>query len=143
MFTSCLEKQNKLIQLFKQCSNDEECYKKIIEFGRALPSFNLLEKNEANLVPGCQSVMYLHAEQKGECLSFNACSDALISAGLAAILIEVYSGETAETILKCAPDFLNSTAIPMRLTPSRANGLYSIHHTMKQKAIKFLIAKTS
>lgn len=120
MFTSCIEKQNKIIELFKNCSCDEDRYKKIIEFGSHLEPFDPGQKIKDHLVSGCQSVMFLHAKKENNLIFFQAFSDALISAGLAAILIAVYSGETAETILKCPPDFLETAGIPMRLTPSRA-----------------------
>lgn len=96
-----------------------------------------------NLVKGCQSTMYLHAELVGNVIHFTADSDALISAGLAAILIQVYSGETPETVLTCPPEYLETLGISASLTPSRANGLYSIHLKMKQEALKLLMKKTS
>lgn len=81
--------------------------------------------------------MYLRSFYDNGIIVFEAASDALISAGLAALLIQVYSNETPEAILKCPPTFLESTGLSASLTPSRANGLYSIHLRMKQDALKF------
>lgn len=139
MFTQCLEKQQRIKNLFATCASAEEKYAKIIEMGRKLPPLKPVFCKEENLVSGCQSRMYLHTFPKNGTLIFEAQSDALISAGLAALLIDVYSGETPETILKCAPTYLEEIGIYASLTPSRSNGLYSLHLRMKQEALKALI----
>lgn len=136
-------KNNKVIESdFAGCSLPEMIYQKIIEWGKKLPPFNPEWKNEENLVSGCQSLMYLHAETQEGKIYFYAASDALISAGLAALLIEAYNGETPETVLTSPPLFLDSIGIPASLTPGRANGLASLYLKMKQEALKFLIVST-
>lgn len=139
MFTSCLKKQLLLKTLFNDCLCEEAKYKKIIELGRQQPQLDPCYKVPENIVKGCQSTMYLHSQCHEEGVIFAASSDALISSGLAALLIQVYSGETPETILKCPPHFLEDLGVNASLTPSRANGLYSIHLKMKQEALKFLM----
>ena len=139
MFESCLKKQQQFKSLFEQYNTEELKYQKIMELGKLLPHLPAAEKNQLNIVTGCQSTMYLSSYLKDEVVVFAAESDALISAGLAAILIHVYSGETPETILKCPPSYLDELGIGASLTPSRANGLYSIHLRMKQEALKFIM----
>jgi cysteine desulfuration protein SufE len=124
---------------FRALHSQEMLYQKIMEWGKKLPSFEPAWKCEENLVPGCQSMMYLFTQLKGQHLYFYAASDALISAGLAALLIDVYSGEPPETILLTPPDFLEELAIPSALTPGRANGLASLYLKMKQEAVRFLL----
>lgn len=141
MYESCLEKQAAIKSLFAECQSTEATYAKIIELGRALPALKSELKNESNRVQGCQSNMFLHSFESGESIYFEAESDALISAGLAALLLYVYSGESAETILKCPPTYLEELGISNSLTPNRANGLYSIHLRMKQEALKILMKK--
>ncbi len=126
---------------FAACSNEEERYQKIIELGREQPSLSENEKIEANLVKGCQSQMYLVSHLEENQVIFQAESDALISAGLAALLVKVYSGEAPETVLKCPPTYLEELGISASLSPSRANGLYSLHLRMKQDALKLLMEK--
>lgn len=128
---------------FLTCSTSEEVYQKIISWGRRLPPFKEEWKCEANRVLGCQSLMYLHVELKNGKLFFSAASDALISAGLAALLIEAYNGVAPETLLKTSPAFLEDLKIPASLTPGRANGLASLFLKMKQEALHHLIAKTA
>lgn len=136
MFESCLAKQQQIKDLFATCSSEEQKYEKIIEFGRSQSRLSLEDKIPENLVKGCQSVMYLKSVYENGRIYFSADSDALISAGLAAILLKAYSGETPETILKCPPTYLDDLGISASLTPNRANGLYSIHLRMKQDALK-------
>lgn len=143
MYQSCLDKQEQVKILFSACLNEEEKYQKIIQLGRMLPPLTPEDKSPENKVKGCQSAMYLKSWIKGDRVFFAGESDALISSGLAAVLIQVYSGETPEVILKCAPDYLEQLGISASLTPSRANGLYSIHLRMKQDALKYLIQQHS
>ena len=140
MFASCIEKQKWVIALFSECASQEEKYKKIIDLGRSAAPLDVSLKSADNLVHGCQSVVYLHSFLKDGKVIFAAESDALISAGLAAMLIQVYSGESPETILKCPPDYLKETGVSASLTPNRANGLYSMHLRMQQDALKFLVS---
>lgn len=141
MYQNCLNKQEEIKKIFNACATTEERYKKIIAFGQQLQRMNPLYKTEENLVKGCQSVMYLHASHKNGKILFEADSDALISFGLAALLIAIYSDETPETILKCPPTCLDDLGLLASLSPSRANGLYSIHLKMKQEALKALLKK--
>lgn len=141
MFESCINKQNQIRSLFNSLSSEDLKYQKIIELGRQLTSLRAEEKTPENIVKGCQSVMYLSSQFVNGSVIFNASSDALVSAGLAALLIKIYSGETPETILKCPPDCLEDLGVSASLTPNRANGLYSIHLRMKQDALKFYMQR--
>lgn len=139
MSTSCLEKQQKIIQEFSGLTTSQAKYERIMQMGREGKILADEYKIEANLVSGCQSQMYLHSRLENGTLSFTAASDALISAGLAQLLIFVYQGESAETVLTCPPDYLKVLGLDAALSPSRSNGLYSIHLKMKQDALKHLL----
>jgi sulfur transfer protein SufE len=141
MFDSCKDKQNNLEKLFSGCLTNEEKYQKIIQLGRELPPLRPELRLAENLVKGCQSTTYLASEWRNGSVFFSASSDALISAGLAALLIAVYSGEPPEAILKFPPLFLENLGVNGSLTPSRANGLYSMHLRMKQEALRLTIEK--
>lgn len=141
MFESCLEKQQKIKDLFLSCPTDEAKYEKIIELGRRLPPLSADDKTPENLVKGCQSQMYIHSYWLNDTIIFETESDALISAGLAALLVHVYSGEPPESILKCPPAYLDEIGISSSLTPNRASGLYSMHLRMKQEALKMLVER--
>lgn len=138
MKESFLTNLAELKSTFSCCTSAEAKYKKIIELGQHLPPFNPEAKVSANLVHGCQSVMYLETISKDGRVFFNADSEALISRGLAALLIKAYSGQLAEIILKCPPDFLAELGIQNSLSPSRSNGLASLYLKMQQDSLQSL-----
>jgi cysteine desulfuration protein SufE len=140
MYTSCLEKQQAVKTLFAPCQDMEAKYRLLIDLGRQQKQLAADKKTADNIVRGCQSTVYLHTQMVDGSLVFEAESDALISAGLAMLLVKVYSGESPEAILKCPPTYLEEIGINNALTPSRANGLHHIHLRMKQEAIKVLAA---
>lgn len=141
LFASCLAKQSKLKALFDSLPTPESKYQKIINLGRALPSLEEKFKTPENLVEGCQSEVYLHAVSKEGCVSFTVSSDALISNGLAALLIAVYGGELPEVILKCPAYFIEELGLHATLSPGRSNGLSSIYLKMKKEALKLFLIK--
>lgn len=143
MYSSCLEKQEQVKLFFLNCADEQAKYEKIILLGKENSPLEECYKIPSNKVHGCQSTMYLHATYTDGRVYFKVESDALISAGLANLLIQVYSGETPEAIIKCPPDYLEELGISASLTPSRANGLYSIHLRMKQEALRFLVSEQS
>jgi cysteine desulfuration protein SufE len=117
----------------------EERYRTLMDMGRNLPPYPDAYKTPDHIVRGCQSTLYLRATALDGKIFFEAHSDALISAGLAALLIAAYSGESAESILKNPPDFMTELGIQASLSPNRSNGLANIHLRMKQEALKSLI----
>lgn len=143
MYENCVKKQKEIGLLFSSCLTAEDRYHRIIQMGRELKPLAIERRLPENRVVGCQSLTYLESAYRDGLVYFSASSDALISAGLAALLIHVYSGESPEAILKCPPDFLNELGISASLTPNRANGLYSMHLRMKQEALKHLLKSTS
>jgi cysteine desulfuration protein SufE len=136
------ELENRLLSLQKKfhlMTVADEKYAYLIELGRALPSYPQDCRTSDRIVPGCQSTLYLEAHMEEGKLFFQSSSDALISQGLAALLIHVYSGLPAEMILLNPPVFLHELGIFASLSPHRSNGLASIYTRMKQEALKFLI----
>lgn len=137
--TACLEKQRKVKFLFDGCVTAEQKYQKIIELGRQLPPYPAELKTPERLVKGCQSAMYLHSQLVDGKVQFRAFSEALISAGLAALLIAVYCDEPPETILTCPLHLLEELGIDGTLSPGRSNGLASLFQRMKKDALNFLV----
>ncbi len=138
-FETCLAKQKQLKQLLSSLPTPEKKYQKIIELGAALPFYPSELKLPENLVKGCQSLMYLHTELSAEgTLRFFAHSEALISQGLAALLISIYNEENPLVVLTCPPSCLSEIGVQASLSPSRSNGLASLYLKMKQEALKFL-----
>lgn len=134
-----LQSHQQAKDLFKDCSTKERIYQKIIELGKTLPEMPEKHKTSENLVNGCQSLVYLHAELVEKKVYFTAFSEALISAGLAALLIQAYQGQSPETILKIRPSFLEELQIPAVLSPGRSNGLASMYLRMQKISLNFLL----
>lgn len=142
-FEECLKKQRALKQLFHECRTHEDKYTKIIQIGRQLAAYPEVYKTADHSVRGCQSTMYLYANLEHGKVHYWAHSEALISAGLAALLIAVYDAEPPEVILQCPPLFLEELGIHQALSPSRANGLSSLFLKMKQEALQFYLLQSN
>jgi len=137
-FKSCLDSQERLRECFSSRHTAEEKYTKVIEMGRSLEPYPKEDKTPTHLVKGCQSLLYLKSSYHEGKMHFLAASDALISAGLAALLLMIYEGEPPEAILKCPPAVLKDLELTSYLSPSRANGLRSLYLRMQQDAIQVL-----
>lgn len=121
---------------FNLLTTPEDRYSYLIDLGRALSPYPPELRTPDHIVPGCQSTLYLATTVEEGKLFFSAQSDALISAGLAALLIAAYSGTTPKYILLNPPAFLHELGIFASLSPNRSNGLASIYMRMKQEAMK-------
>lgn len=138
MSKSIEEIQEQIIQEFLSQKTWESKYKSIIQKGREIPPWPESEKSEDLKVKGCQSQVWLkaHLELNG-CVRFEMDSDALISKGLATLLLQVYSNQTPQEILKKEPYFIEEIGLSRHLSMSRANGLYSIVRQIKYYARAF------
>jgi cysteine desulfuration protein SufE len=121
-------------QLFSSCPNAQARYETLIELGRAAPPLPAELKTEANRVPGCQSILYLHAELREGVLHCVAEADALISNGLVALMLSIYSGLTPEQILRNPPHFLERLGLSESLSMTRLQGLASIYRALQKWA---------
>ena len=132
-------KQETIKILFDACKTTESRYELIISLGKKLPPMSPLYKTTPNLVDGCQSKLYLHSVLTNNTLQFECDSDALISRGLAAILLHLYNNETPEHILKNPPTILSDLNIFVSLSPTRAHGLRSLFLKMQKIALQHLV----
>lgn len=101
-------------------------YRQIIDWGRALPAYPDAWRDKAHKVEGCQSQVWLAAEQRDGRLFLAGASDAAIVSGLVALLLRVYSGRTAAEILGTDPSFLKDLDLIGNLSGTRANGVVSM-----------------
>lgn len=138
------QKHEALLEKFSKSKNPEQIYEKIIELGRALPPISKDLKTKENLVAGCQSEVFLHTEIAidGK-IFYHIGSEALISSGLAALLLLIYQGEPAELILLYPPLFISDLGLAKSLSPGRSNGLASIYARMKQETTRLYIQKNN
>ncbi len=113
----------KILEDFSKIPDWEARYKRLIDLGKELPAMDEQNKTDTNKVRGCQSQVWLWANMEGEHIFFQADSDASITKGIVALLVNVYSGSTPDEILVTKPDFLAELGIREHLSMSRANGL--------------------
>lgn len=135
------EKQQKIKDFFSNLSSPNDKYEKIIELGRKLPPLSPTARIEQNLVQGCQSLLYLETTTKDGFIYFNADSEALISKGLAALLIDVYSEQLPTALFQHPPLFLTEIGLHQALSPARSNGLASLFKKMQLAAAALLSEK--
>ncbi|HEX7388822.1 MAG TPA: SufE family protein [Acidiphilium sp.] len=101
-------------------------YQFIIELGQSLPPFPEAWQTDNRLVPGCQSRVWLEPCRRGDRLYFAGASDAAIVSGLVALLLQVYSGRTAEEIRATPATFLKDWGLIGALSGNRGNGVASM-----------------
>lgn len=128
-----------VIKDFEKFSDWEDRYKMLIQKGKDLEIMPPEFKNDKNLVKGCQSKAWLHAEWTGEGVKFYGDSEASIVKGVISLLLFVYSEATPDEILATKPDFLSDIGLREHLSMSRANGLSSM---VKQLSMYALVFKT-
>ena len=132
-----IDRQREVVAEFSGLSDWEDRYRKLIEIGKALPDLPEAKKLEDFKVKGCTSQVWMHAHLEGDRVIFEADSDALLVRGLVALLLRVYSNATPAEILATPPDFVKEIGLESKLSPSRANGLFSMIKQMKFYAMAF------
>jgi len=126
MHTTPIERSQELIEILSFFEDKDEKLQFIIDKGKNLKSLEDEYKTDTFKIEGCQSNLWLVPEFKDDHLFFLADSDAVITRGIVAVLIDVYSGGTAKEILALDPAFLATAGITQHLTPNRRNGLANV-----------------
>jgi cysteine desulfuration protein SufE len=130
-----IEKEQEIIDDFAIYDDWMEKYEYIIELGKDLPQIDIQFKTEDNIIKGCQSQVWLHAEKRGDKIYYTADADAIIAKGIISLLIQVLSGQSADDILNAKLDFIKEIGLQEHLSPTRSNGLVSMIKQMKMYAL--------
>lgn len=123
--------QQDIIDEFSVFDDWMDKYQLIIDLGSSLPPLDSAFKTDDNLIDGCQSRVWLHARSEEGRIWFGADSDAIITKGLIALLIRVWSGQTPADILASEPHFIADIGLSEHLSPTRSNGLLSMVKRMR------------
>ena len=126
--------QDEIIDSFSLFGEWLDRYQYLIDLGRKLPALDDAEKTDDKLLAGCQSQVWLLLEGDAGQVTIRANSDAAIVSGLIALLIQVYSGCTAQQIADTEPYFIQKIGLSDHLSPTRANGLHSMLGAIKGHA---------
>jgi cysteine desulfuration protein SufE len=131
------EIQNEIVSEFSMFDDWMERYEYIIELGKGLPIIEGQFKTEDNIIKGCQSKVWVYAEEKDGKVVFSADSDAILTKGIIAILIRAFSNQTPAAILEANTDFVDEIGLKEHLSATRANGLVSMIKKIKMYALAF------
>lgn len=129
------EIEREIVDEFSVFDDWMDKYAYLIELGSGLEGMDESHKTEENLIKGCQSRVWFHAELKDGRLFFTADSDAIITKGIAGLLIRVFSGQDPEDIAKADLHFIDEIGLTQHLSPTRSNGLLSMVKQIKMYAI--------
>ena len=129
--------QANLIQDFEMFENWMQKYEYLIDLGKELEPINKQHKTDENLIKGCQSKVWLNAEYTNGKIIFSADSEAIMTKGIVAMLINVLSNQTPKDIVNANLDFIDRLGLKEQLSVTRANGLVSMIKKMKLYAIAF------
>ena len=129
------ELQDEVIAEFSDFDDWMDRYQLLIDLGNEQEPLD--EKTEQNLIEGCQSRVWLQADDVDGKIVFNAESDALIVKGIIALLIKVLSGHTPDEILNADLYFIDKIGLRDHLSPTRSNGLLSMVKQIRMYALAF------
>lgn len=129
--------QNEIIEEFDIFDTWMDKYEYLIELGKSVPKINEENKKEENIIKGCQSKVWLHAEKQDGLVRFYADSDAIITKGIISLLIRTFSNQKPEDIMNASLDFIDEIGLRQHLSPNRANGLNNMIKKIKFYAIAF------
>lgn len=136
------EKQQETVEEFNYFDEWEEKYAHLIDLGKDLKDFPAEKKNDGNLIKGCQSKVWLDADFKDGKIYFDADSDGILPKGMAALLVNIYSGHSVQEILDSDFNFISEIGLQEFLSPSRANGLMAMTKQIKFYAVAFSMKST-
>jgi cysteine desulfuration protein SufE len=132
------EREKEIIEEFAMFDNWMDKYEYIIELGKDLDALPDSQKKDEQLIKGCQSRVWVKTELDGSIVNFKADSDAIITKGIIALLIQVLSGQDASDIIKAELKFIDEIGLKEHLSPTRSNGLLSMVKQMKYESLKLI-----
>jgi cysteine desulfuration protein SufE len=129
--------QEDLVDEFAMFDDWMQRYEYMIDLGKSLPLIDNIYKTEDYLIKGCQSKVWIQAELIDNRIVFKADSDAIISKGIIAILIRVFSNQEPNEIIDANTEFIDEIGLKEHLSPNRANGLSSMVKQLKLYALAY------
>ena len=129
------EIQQEFIEEFSMFDDWMDRYQYIIDLGKSLPIIESKFKLDENLIKGCQSKVWLYSKMNDSKINFTADSDAILTKGLVALLLRVFTNQTPKDILAADTVFIDKIGLKEHLSPTRANGLVSMLKQIKLYAI--------
>jgi cysteine desulfuration protein SufE len=135
MAESIQDREAEIIEEFEFFPEWMEKYEHLIELGKSLPLIDDQYKTDENIIKGCQSRVWLHADREEDKIKFSADSDAIITKGIIALMIRVLDNQKPEDIVNAELGFIDQIGLKEHLSPTRSNGLVSMVKQMKYYAL--------
>lgn len=129
--------QQEIVDEFAFFDDWMQRYEHMISLAKSMPLIDEANKKEEYLIKGCQSKVWVFPEFKEGKVVFTADSDAIITKGIVALLLRVFSNQTPEDILKAETNFIDEIGLKEHLSPTRANGLVSMIKQLKMYALVY------
>ncbi len=133
------EIQDEIIDEFSVFDDWMDKYSLLIDLGNSLPALDEQYKTNENLIEGCQSRVWLHADYRDGKVWFEAESDAIIVKGIVSLLVRTLSGHTPDEILGTNLYFIEQIGLTEHLSPTRSNGLVAMVKQMRMYALAFQV----
>lgn len=131
------EQQDEIIEEFSAFDDWMDKYNYLIELSKDLPAIDPKYKTTQYLIEGCQSKVWFFADLEDGVIKFYADSDAIITKGIAALLVRVLSNQKPIDILNNELYFLDKIGLQQNLSPTRSNGLLAMVKQMKLYAMAY------
>ena len=131
------EIQEEIIDEFSMFDDWMQRYEYLIELGKSIPLIDEKYKTDDNIIKGCQSKVWIHADENNGKIEFTADSDAILTKGIIALLLRVFSYHTPQEILDADTGFIDEIGLKEHLSPTRANGLVSMIKQLKLYAVAY------
>ena len=129
--------QDEIIEEFSSFDDWMDRYSLLIDYGNGLESFPETDKNDKNLIDGCQSKVWFTAEMKDGKVHYHGDSDAILVKGIVALLIRVLSNHTPQEIVDTNLYFIDEINLREHLSPTRSNGLNAMLKQMRLFALTY------
>ena len=129
--------QDEIIEEFSSFDDWMDRYSLLIDYGNGLESFPETDKNDKNLIDGCQSKVWFTAEMKDGNVHYHGDSDAILVKGIVALLIRVLSNHTPQEIVDSELYFIDEINLREHLSPTRSNGLNAMLKQMRLFALTY------
>ncbi len=123
-----------IVAKLRNCSDPRRRYDYVLWLAKKLPPAPESVQQEDNRVCGCASNVFVTPQLQDGILHWQGESDALITRGLLALLIQGLDGLSPEAVVAIDPAFIAETGLQASLTPSRANGFLNILRKMQAQA---------
>ena len=128
------QKLDQIVERLKGTADPKRRYEYVLWLAKKLEPLPEEFRNDAFKVKGCVSQVFVVGQLVDGRLHWQGDSDAAITKGLLALLIEGMEGLEPAAAATIDPAFLAETGLQASLTPSRANGFLNILRMMQAQA---------